>query len=137
MAIEAAETARTGDRETEVGRRLAWHAGESGQASVSFVAIVPLILLLGMGGLQAALAGHASIAASQAARAAARADYTGEDPKRAARAALPRGLRADVDVSTDDGTARVRVIAPRVLPFGPRIPVRSETALAGGEGLGG
>src|SRR6188472_547969 len=88
-------------------------SGESGQAAVAFVAVVPVLVIVALALLQAALAGHA----------AARADYVGADPERAARRALPPSFRSAAAVDVGADSAAVEVMAPRALPLGPRIPV--------------
>jgi hypothetical protein len=104
-------------------------AGELGQASISLVAVVPFLVLVALAALQFAFAGHAVLPAANAARAAARASYTGADPTRAARAALPRSLRDGAKVRTADGSAEVELDAPRALPVLPRIPVTAAAQL--------
>ncbi|KAA0271952.1 MAG: pilus assembly protein, partial [Acidobacteria bacterium] len=71
---------------------------EHGQATVAFVAVVPALVLVALALIQLALAGYATIAAGTAARAAARADYVGAEARRAARRALPPGLRDGIEV---------------------------------------
>lgn len=101
---------------------------------MSLVAVIPLLLLLAAGGIQAALAGHALVAATHAAQAAARAEYTGEAVKPAARAALPAAMRDRMDVTSSGEGVRVELTAARLLPFGPRIPVEASAKVgpAGG-----
>jgi len=107
-------------------------SGESGQAAVAFVAVVPVLVIVALALLQAALAGHAVLTAAGAARAAARADYVGADPERAARRALPPSFRA-----APTSTVAVEVTAPRALPLGPRIPVSAASLLGPPEGVPG
>jgi Flp pilus assembly protein TadG len=109
--------------------------GEKGQAAVSFVAVVPLLVLIGLALAQFALAGHAAVSAATAARAAARASYTGSDPTRAARAALPPALREGAKVAVDDEGAEVEVRAPEALPVLPAIHVRGSAELGPEDGL--
>ncbi|MCB0876682.1 MAG: pilus assembly protein, partial [Solirubrobacterales bacterium] len=71
---------------------------EGGQVAIAFVATVPLLILLALALVQLALAGHAALSAANAARAAARADYVGGDPERAARRALPPSFRPGAEV---------------------------------------
>lgn len=110
---------------------------EDGQAAVAFVAIVPALVLIALALLQFALAGHASLAAAGAARAAARADYVGGDAERAARQALPPGLREGVAVEVGDEAVEVELEAARALPVGPPIPVSASTRLGPADGVPG
>ncbi len=110
---------------------------EHGQATIAFVAVVPALVLIAGALLQLALAGHASLAAAAAARAAARADYVGANVERAARRALPPGLRDRVDVTLGDEAIAVEIEAPRALPVGPPIPVSASTRLGPAEGVPG
>lgn len=110
-------------------------AGESGQASVSFVAVVPGLVIVALAMVQFALAGHAALAAANAARAAARASYTGSDPADAARAALPPSFREQAEVSARGDRAEVEVKAPRALPFFPVIDVTGSAQLAPDDGI--
>jgi hypothetical protein len=112
-------------------------SGESGQAAVAFVAVVPVLVIVALALLQLALAGHAALTAAGAARAAARADYVGADPDRAARRALPPSFRsaAAVEIGTDSAEVEVRV--PRALPLGPRIPVTAASLLGPSNGVPG
>jgi len=112
-------------------------SGESGQAAVAFVAVIPVLVIVALALLQAALAGHAVLTAAGAARAAARADYVGADPERAARRALPPSFRAAATVEVGADSAAVEVTAPRALPLGPRIPVSAASLLGPPEGVPG
>lgn len=114
------------------GERRRIDGGELGQASVSLIAVVPVLIVVALAAIQFALAGHAVLSAANAARAAARASYTGADPTRAARAALPDSLRDGVRVRTASDRAEVELRAPRALPFLPAIAV-SGSALLGPE----
>jgi len=107
-------------------------ARQAGQASVAFVAVVPGLIVAALAAIQFALAGHAALSAANAARAAARAEYVGGDPAKAARAALPGSFRAAAEVRAREDRAEVEVEAPRALPFLPAIPV-SASALLGPE----
>jgi pilus assembly protein CpaE len=108
--------------------------GSTGQASVELVAVVPALLLVGLALWQLALAGYALWACANAARVAARAAAVGDDPRAAARSALPGWLRRDVRVAArDGGTVRVRISVPLLGPWGPRpVRVSSSAALAAG-----
>ncbi len=122
---------------TDERRRNVDRGGESGQVAVAFVAVVPVLILIAAGLLQFALAGHAALSAANAARAAARADYVGADPERAARAALPPGLRPRAKVSADRKRIEVEVRVPRGLPFGGGVPVTAATRLGPSGGVPG
>ena len=88
----------------------------SGQASVEFVALLPLMAVALAARAKVCVAGHAAWAASQAASSAARASAVGADPQAAARRALPPHLEDGLRVSSRDGTVRVRLRAPSLLP---------------------
>jgi len=103
---------------------------ESGQVSVSLVAVVPALILAALAAIQFALAGHAAVSAAGAARAGARASYTGEPVRDAARAALPESLRDGLDVRRHDDGIEVEVEAARALPFLPAIGVSASAHLA-------
>jgi len=110
---------------------------ERGQAAVAFVAIIPALVLIALALLQFALAGNASLGAAAAARAAARAEYVGGDAGRAARRALPPGLRDRVAVEAGGEAVAVEIEAPRTLPVGPPIPVSASARLGPAEGMPG
>ena len=118
-------------------RRRRWRGDESGQAAVAFVAVVPVLILVALGLIQFALVGHAALTAASAARAAARADYTGGDPERAARRALPESFRADARVHVGADAVEVEIRAPRSLPVGPRLPVAASALLGPADGVPG
>ena len=90
-------------------------ASEAGQASVELVALLPLVAVLGAVLWQGVVAGQAAWASGTAARAAARAAAVGGDPRAAARATLPAGLRGVARVSTRDGGVVVRLGVPSVV----------------------
>jgi hypothetical protein len=88
-----------------------------GQAAVELVALLPLLAVLLALAYQALLAGQAAWEAHVAARAAARANAIGADAAGAARAHLPSGLEAGLQVhTTTTGDVRVSVRIPRLLP---------------------
>jgi hypothetical protein len=95
-------------------------ADERGQSTVELVALLPLVLVVGLAAL-AALAAHAAGGqAAAAAQAGAMALIRGGEPRAAARAALPRGVRA---------RARVRVAGRRVVvTVRPDLPPRFAAA---------
>jgi hypothetical protein len=88
---------------------------ERGQASVEFLGVLPAALLVALAGWQLALAGQAVWLAGNAARVAARAQAVGNDPRTAARSALPSYLRRGLVVRDDDGRVSVRVAVPLLL----------------------
>jgi hypothetical protein len=98
------------------------------------VAAVPFLLLALAVAAQIALAGQALWSASVAARAGARAALVGADPKAAARRTLPDVMRPGSEVSEDedDGTVRVQVPVPTLLPELPTVKVTARSGL--GEG---
>lgn len=90
--------------------------GESGQASVEMVGTLPFVLLAGLIAWQLVLVGQVAWMSAHAARAGARAAVVSGDPVRAARSALPRGLRAGTRVvRTAGGGVRVAVPVPVLL----------------------
>lgn len=110
-------------------------ADQDGQASVGLIAVLPLLVGAALLLVQLGLVGYTAWSAANAARAAARADYVGTDPERAARAALPGGAlkpEAEPRVELEGGIASVRLQAPRLPALGsllPPIRLRSEAAL--------
>lgn len=110
---------------------------EDGQAAVALVAAVPVLILVTLGMIQFVLAGHAALTAANAARAAARADYAGGRPERAARHALPPSFRDRADVDVRGGRISVELEAPRALPLGPRVPVSAAALLGPADGSPG
>lgn len=101
------------------------------------MAAVPVLILLALALLQFVLAGHAVLSAGNAARAAARAEYAGGDPERAARAALPVSFRSGAEVDAGPARVEVELTAPRALPVGPRIPVTASALLGPSGGVPG
>ena len=89
---------------------------ERGQASIELVALLPLLTVLAGLGWQAVVAGQAVWLSGSAARAAARAEALGDDPEKAAAAALPEALRGGVSVdASDSGEVRLLVTVPSVI----------------------
>ena len=108
--------------------------GEAGTASVELVAAIPLLLLALAVAAQIALAGQALWSASVAARAGARAALVGNDPKAAARQALPDVMRDGAEVSEgDDGSVAVKIPVPTLLPDLPELKVGARSGLGGDE----
>jgi hypothetical protein len=105
--------------------------GEEGTASVELVAAVPFLLLALAVAAQIALAGQALWSASVAARAGARAALIGADPKAAARRTLPNVMRDGSEVSEEkeEGTVRVQVPVPTLLPDLPTVKVSARAGL--------
>lgn len=87
----------------------------TGQVSVELVALLPLVVVVGAVVWQVVLAGRAAWSSAGAARAAARAHAIGQDPLRAARGALPSGLRDGVRVRAAGDAVRVALPVPLVL----------------------
>jgi hypothetical protein len=95
---------------------------QRGQAAVELVALLPLLVLVALLGWQLAVAGYSWTVAGGAARAAARADEVGAPARAAALAVMPgryaRSARVDARA---DGSVRVRVDVPGVVPLLPRL----------------
>jgi hypothetical protein len=89
---------------------------EGGQASVETVALLPLVALLAALAWQVTLAGQTVWLAGGAARAAARAHALGAAPLPAARASVPRELRAGLSARSDGEGVRVRLRVPAIVP---------------------
>lgn len=106
---------------------------EGGTASVEMVAVVPFLLLAVLVAAQIGLAGYALWSAGVGARAGARAALVGGDAARAARRALPVGLREEAEVS-DGEAVSVRVAVPWLLPGLPRLTVGAKAALEPADG---
>lgn len=106
---------------------------EDGTASVELIGVVPFLLLAVLVAAQISVAGYALWSAGIAARAGARAGLVGRDAARAARAALPGGLRAGAKVS-DEGSVSVRVPIPRIVPAMPVLLVGASAGLESGGG---
>lgn len=99
------------------GPALHGRAAERGQASVELIATLPAVLLTGLVVWQLALTGHAAWLGANAARVAARAAAVGNDPRAAARSALPRGLERGLRVrrAADGEAIRVELRVPLLL----------------------
>jgi hypothetical protein len=106
---------------------------EGGTASVETVAAVPFLLLAVLVAVQLGLAGYALWSAGIGARAGARAALVGGDAVRAARRALPAGLRDGAEVGEGESVT-VRVVIPRMFPGLPKLTVGAKAALEPGDG---
>lgn len=108
-------------------------AADDGATSVEFVAMLPLVVAIALGAWQGLVAGQAAWLSGGAAQAAARAQAIGEDPRTAARGALPRPLHRGLAVRVRDGEVTVRVPVPAVLgarslgSFSARAYLRDQT----------
>jgi len=87
-------------------------AGEQGQAAVELVVLAPLLLAIVLAAAQLLAAGAAAELADHAAEAGAVALLQGEDPKAAARDAVPRWSRRRMDVRVQGRSVRVRMRPP-------------------------
>jgi Flp pilus assembly protein TadG len=90
--------------------------GESGQASVELVLVAPLIVLIVLAAAQLLAAGAAGELADHAAEAAAVAVLQGEDPKAAARDAVPGWSRKRMSIQVTGRRIRVRLQPPSPIP---------------------
>jgi hypothetical protein len=90
--------------------------GEAGQSTVEVVAVLPLAALLVVAVLQVVLAGVAHLTADRAAAAAAVALVQGQDPLRAARAAVPGWSRTHLRLEIRGPVVSARVDPPRIFP---------------------
>jgi hypothetical protein len=102
---------------------------ELGQASVELVAVLPIVALLAALAVQLAIVGYGLWTSAHAARAGARAELVGGDAGKAARSAVPTGLRRGIEVGGEPVTVTLRV--PSLLPGGERIPVSARSGLGG------
>jgi hypothetical protein len=100
---------------------------ERGQATVELVALLPLALAAGLAGATILAGQSAAEHAGQAAHAGAVALLQDRDPRAAARAALPPGVRADIGVRARRVTVTVH---PRVPLLGSALGA-TESADAG------
>lgn len=104
---------------------------EDGTASIKLIGVIPFLLAAVLVAAQVGLAGYALWSAGIAARAGARAELVGRDPTRAARKALPEGMRDGAEVSGDDKVS-VRVAIPRIVPAMPPLSVIASARLESG-----
>ncbi len=96
---------------------------QDGQSAVELLALLPALLLIWLIAWQMTVSGYTWTLAAGAARAGVRALEVGAPAGDAARAVLPvRYRRGAVVLSADGGRGvRVRLWAPQVLPFVPRL----------------
>lgn len=90
--------------------------GERGQASVELVAMVPLLVAVALALGQLLAAGAARELAGHAAEAAAIALGRGDDPREAARAALPGWSRSRLTVDVDGRRVEATVEPVALVP---------------------
>lgn len=104
---------------------------ESGQASVELVVLAPLLVAIVLAAAQLLAAGSASELAGHASQAGAVALLEGEDPRAAARAAVPRWSRKRMDVSVRGRSVRVRLRPSSPIPGMADLLAASSRADAG------
>lgn len=92
---------------------------QRGQSSVELVALVPALVVVVLLAWQLAATAHAWLSAGGAARAGARAAAVGAPAPEAARATLGHSLGDGAEVRVGREDVRVRVRAPRVVPWLP------------------
>ncbi|MDX6690343.1 MAG: hypothetical protein QOG15_1800 [Solirubrobacteraceae bacterium] len=97
-------------------RRLRGRDGESGQAAVELVVLAPLLVAIVLAAAQLLAAGVAAELAGHAAEAGAVALLQGEDPRAAARDAVPRWSRTRLAVRVHGRRVRVRMRPPSPIP---------------------
>jgi pilus assembly protein CpaE len=90
--------------------------GQDGQSSVEFMGTVWWLFLVVLLIWQVSLAAWAHVETSNAARTASRVQARGGDPAKAARNAVPKGLRKGMKVSMRGEKATVRVRIPILFP---------------------
>jgi hypothetical protein len=98
-------------------------ARERGQAGIETLIALPVLLLVVLAGAQAATWAASSVLASLSASAGARALVRGQPIDAAARAELPGRLGRDARVSAVDGTVRVVIRVPSLVPGVPALHV--------------
>jgi hypothetical protein len=92
-------------------------SASSGQASVELIGGLSALLLAALVGFQLLTAGYAAVMADHAAEAAALALANGEEPAKAARAALPGWPPRSLRVQTGRNRVAVELTAPSPLGF--------------------
>ncbi len=93
-----------------------WGPDTAGQASVELVAVLPVAAVVALTAAQVLAAGWSAELAGHAAEAGAIALGREEDPRAAARAALPGWSRDRVRVRISGRAVRVRLPPPTVVP---------------------
>jgi hypothetical protein len=88
---------------------------QRGQASVELLGVLPAALLAVAVAWQLVVAGHATWMVGNAARVGARAAAVGDDPRSAARSALPDYLERRLQVRRRDDRVVVRVRLPTIV----------------------
>lgn len=91
-------------------------SGEHGQAAIELVVLAPLLLAVVLAAAQLLAAGAAAELADHAAEAGAVALLQGEDPRAAARDAVPRWSRKRMVVRVQGRSVRVRMRPPSAIP---------------------
>ena len=104
---------------------------ERGQASIEVVALAPLAVLLALVAAQVLAAGLCRSLAADAARAGAVALLEDEDPRAAAREALPAWARGRLELRRSGRRIRGRLRPPGLLPGLPRLLGVQRSADAG------
>lgn len=97
-------------------RRRPTRDGERGQAAVELVILAPLLVAIVLAVAQLLAAGAAAELAGHAAEAGAVALLQGEDPRAAARDAVPRWSRARMVVRVQGRRVHVRMAPPSPIP---------------------
>ena len=90
--------------------------GPGGQATVETVALLPLLVAVALGVLQLLAAGATAELAGHAAEAGAVAVLQRQDPREAARAAVPGWSRGGLSVDVAGERVRVRARPPTLVP---------------------
>ncbi len=109
----------------------------SGQASVELLAALPALFLAAAIALQLLVVGYSLTIADGAAEAGALAGVSGDDARRAARAALPGWARDRSKVSADGGKVRIELRPPAPLAaISDALTISSEAWSRGPRGAG-
>jgi len=89
---------------------------QGGQASVELIVLAPLLVAIVLAVAQLLAAGAASELAGHASQAGAIALLQKEDPKAAARAAVPRWSRTRMEITVRGRSVRVQLRPPSPIP---------------------
>lgn len=89
---------------------------EQGQSTLEAVLMTPLVILCCVLGLQGLVAGANYVAADNAAHAGALAGQLGNDPRKAARSAVPGWSTGQVGVTTGARHVRVKLKPRSIFP---------------------